>query len=93
MVMDYSMRLDKFLKISLIFKTRSAAEKAIDRKSVLLNGKQTKPAARVSVGDTLTVIQPLKTVTYRVEAIAEKNVSRQEARELYTVTGEEVNDV
>jgi ribosome-associated heat shock protein Hsp15 len=83
------MRLDKFLKLSAIYKTRSSAEKAIDNGNILLNGATTKPAASVRVGDELTVITPLKKSSYKIMNIFEKNVTKKEAKEMIVLTGEE----
>ena len=83
------MRLDKYLKISLIFKTRSSGEKEIDRGNVLLNDNKAKPSSSVKAGDKLTVIFPLKKLEFRVLKILDKNVSRKDAKEMYEVIGEE----
>ena len=81
------MRLDKFLKISMIFKTRSSAEKAIDRGNVILNEKKPKSSAIVKIGDKLDVTFPLKEISYKIEDIKEKNVTKKEAKKLITVLG------
>ena len=81
------MRLDKFLKISMIFKTRSSAEKAIDRGNVILNKKKPKSSAIVKIGDKLDVTFPLKEISYIIEDIKEKNVSKKEAKKLVTILG------
>jgi ribosomal 50S subunit-recycling heat shock protein len=86
------MRLDKFLKISLIFKTRSSAEKAIDNGNVYLNGKPAKPASLIKVGDKMTIVFPIKKVEYEILEIKEKNVSKKEAKELIRLISEEKID-
>lgn len=83
------MRLDKFLKISLIFKTRSSAEKAIEEGNVLLNNSKTKPSSKINVGDTLVVSSLLKKTSYEVLELKEKNVSKKEARDMFNIIGEE----
>ncbi len=83
------MRLDKFMKISLIFKTRSFCEKLIEDNKVLLNGKTCKCASNVKIGDTITVNTPYKITEYRINELAEKTVSRAKAKELITITKEE----
>jgi len=87
-----NMRLDKFLKISLIFKTRSSAEKAIDNGNVYLNGKPAKPASLIKVGDKMTIVFPIKKVEYEILEIKEKNVSKKEAKELIRLISEEKID-
>lgn len=83
------MRLDKFLKTSLIFKTRSSGEKAIEEGKVLINDNVAKPSSNLKIGDTITVNMPLKKTTYRVLQIMEKNVSKKMAREMFEVINEE----
>jgi ribosomal 50S subunit-recycling heat shock protein len=83
------MRLDKFLKISCLFTTRSSAEKSITLGNVLLNNLKSKPSSNVKIGDNLTIITPFKKSNYEVLKIFEKNVSKKEAREMLSLTGEE----
>jgi ribosome-associated heat shock protein Hsp15 len=83
------MRLDKFLKMSLIFKTRSSGEKFIEEGNVLVNDKKVKPAMTVKVGDIITIILPLKKTRYRVIQLLEKNVSKKLAKEMFEVIDEE----
>ena len=49
------MRVDKWLWAARFFKTRSAAQQAIDGGRIKLNGERTKPAKTLSVGDQLVV--------------------------------------
>lgn len=83
------MRLDKFLKISCIFATRSSAEKAIIRGNVILNNHNTKPSSNVKIGDFLTVKFPFKKIDYQILKISEKNVSKKEANEMFKIIKEE----
>ncbi len=87
------MRLDKFLKIALIFKTRSSGEKSIEQGSVLVNGKVAKASTNIKVGDIITIKFPFKSTTYKVLQIVEKNVSKKEAKELYEIIKEEVDEI
>lgn len=86
------MRIDKFLKISLIFKTRSSAEKAIENNLILLNGKSVKPSTDVKPCDIILITFPEKKITYKILQILDKNVSRQMAKEMYEIVNEEIND-
>jgi len=83
------MRLDKFLKISLIFKTRSSAEKAIEKGNLLLNGSKTKPSSKVKEGDILKITSNTKIVEYKILEIKEKNVSKKEAKDMTEIISEE----
>jgi ribosome-associated heat shock protein Hsp15 len=87
------LRLDKFLKTSLIFKTRSSGEKAIENGEILLNEKPVKPSSTVHVGDMMTVRFPLKTTVYRILEIFEKNVSKKQAKEMVEVVKEELTEI
>ncbi|MCG8569555.1 MAG: RNA-binding S4 domain-containing protein [Spirochaetes bacterium] len=87
------MRIDKFLKIAMLFKTRSSAEKAIENQQVKLNDKPVKPAASVSIGDQITLFFPLKTVVYQVEELHEKSVAKVIARKMTTLIKEEKHEI
>ncbi len=87
------MRLDKFLKISLIFKTRSSGEKAIEEGRVTLNSCAAKPSANLKVGDIITISTPLKKTAYKVLQLLDKNVDRKLAKETYEVINEEQFDI
>ena len=49
------MRLDKFLKVSRILKRRTVANSACSAGRVSINGKASKPAAQLKVGDIVEV--------------------------------------
>ena len=83
------MRLDKFLKTSCLFKTRSSASKAIENGNVLINEKKTKSSLNVKLDDILTVVTPLKISRYKIINILEKNVTKKEAKDMYQLIGEE----
>lgn len=82
------MRLDKYLKTSLIFKTRSSAEKAIKDGQVFLNEKNAKSSNDIKTGDIIRIIYPLKEITYIVENVFEKNVTKSQAKEMYQIKEE-----
>jgi ribosome-associated heat shock protein Hsp15 len=50
-----AVRIDKWLWAARFFKTRSAAQKAIEGGKVKLNGERTKPAKDVHAGDILSI--------------------------------------
>jgi len=82
------MRLDKFLKISRLIKRRTVAKDVSDQGRVWVNGKEAKPSSTVKVGDELTVRFGQKSVTVRVERLAE-TTRKDEAAGMYTVVKEE----
>ena len=49
------MRIDKWLWAARFFKTRSAAQQAVEGGRVKLNGERTKPARELKAGDTLSI--------------------------------------
>ncbi|TLS48606.1 RNA-binding S4 domain-containing protein [Paenibacillus antri] len=84
------MRLDKFLKVSRLIKRRTVAKDVSDQGRVWINGKEAKASSTVKPGDELTVRFGQKSVTVRVERIAE-TTRKDEAAEMYTVIKEESN--
>jgi ribosomal 50S subunit-recycling heat shock protein len=82
------MRLDKFLKVSRLIKRRTVAKDVSEQGRVWINGREAKPSSTVKVGDELAVQFGQKTVTVRVDRIAE-TTRKDEASELYTLLKEE----
>ena len=83
------MRLDKFLKIMLIFKTRNSSEKYFQSDNIFINDKIAKPSSNIKVGDEILIKTIDKKTTYKVLEIKEKNVSKEEAKKLYQIIKEE----
>jgi ribosome-associated heat shock protein Hsp15 len=77
------MRLDKWLKIARIFKTRSRAAEACDEGKVSVNDQIAKAAKTIQAGDTIIVRFKEKRRTYDVLDICEKSISADKARLLY----------
>jgi ribosome-associated heat shock protein Hsp15 len=50
-----SVRVDKWLWAARFFKTRSAAQQAIEGGKIKLNGERTKPAKDLKPGDSLSI--------------------------------------
>lgn len=84
------MRLDKFLKVSRLIKRRTVAQDVSDQGRVMLNGREAKKSSTVKVGDELTIRFGQKSVTVRVESIAETS-KKDEAAGMYTVLKEETH--
>ena len=80
---EESIRLDKWLKIARIFKTRSQATKACDEGEVKVNGEKAKAAKLIRPGDKLTVKVHSHYRELDVVDISFKNIPAKEARELY----------
>ena len=80
---DLPQRLDSWLDVSCVFKTRSAAAKACDGGKVDVNGARGKPHKAVRPGDVLTISYPGGRRILRVAATCETSLSRALARTLY----------
>lgn len=82
------MRLDKYLKLSRLIKRRTVAKEVTEQGRVSINGKEAKASTAVKVGDELTVRYGNRSVTVRVEKLAE-SPRKEEASQMYTVLREE----
>jgi ribosome-associated heat shock protein Hsp15 len=77
-------RLDVWLDIACLFKTRSEAQKALTGNKVTANGQPVKAKRRVRIGDELQISRPLgRTQRIKVLALADRHVAKAEARKLY----------
>ena len=77
-------RLDKWLDVSCIFKTRTQASKACQLNRVRINGQKAKPHRLVRLGDRVEVEFPDGwTRVLVVEGLRDRSVSKAEARSLY----------
>ena len=77
-------RLDIWLDVACLFKTRSEAQKACRNSKIDVNGQTAKPNRRLRAGDEIEIGRPLgRKQRIRVLRVAERNVSRAEARTLY----------
>jgi ribosome-associated heat shock protein Hsp15 len=79
-----SVRLDVWLDVSCLFRTRSEAQKACKGGKVEVNGQAAKPNREIKSGDEIVINRPLgrkqRVVVYEV---ADKHIARKEARGLY----------
>ena len=78
-----SVRLDIWLDVSCLFRTRSEAQKACKAGKVEVNGQAAKPNRDVKSGDEIVISRPLgrkqRIVVYEV---ADKHIARKDARGL-----------
>jgi ribosomal 50S subunit-recycling heat shock protein len=77
------MRLDKYVAIARILKTRSLVKTAADEGMVFLNGIVAKPAAEVRPGDIIEVDIPRFYKKIKVIAMPPKNLKKSDAAGLY----------
>ena len=78
-----TIRLDKWLKIARIFKTRSQANHACEERRVKVNGEVAKSAKMIKSGDKITVKAGTHYREMEVLDISFKSISAKEARTLY----------
>jgi ribosome-associated heat shock protein Hsp15 len=79
-----STRLDTWLDVSCLFKTRSEATKACRLNKVIVNGQAAKAHRVLKIGDELEIHRPLgRKQLVSVLGLADSHISRAEARLLY----------
>jgi ribosome-associated heat shock protein Hsp15 len=77
-------RLDVWLDVACLFKTRSEAQKACRLGKVVVNGSPGKPHREIKLGDELVISRPLgRRQTVTVLGLAEAHIARADARRLY----------
>lgn len=78
-------RLDKWLQVARVFKTRSQATKACTLSRVRVNGDTVKPHRNVRIGDRIEIEVEVGdwTRVLEVHELADKPVPKARARELY----------
>lgn len=89
---DKTIRLDKWLKLSRICKTRAIATKACEDGKVKVNDVRAKPARMVIIGDTITIKKGSKYKTFTILDIVQKNISNKDAKNLYREHEVEIAD-
>lgn len=80
---DLEVRLDKWLQVARVFKTRSQATRAVNLNRVKVNGTQAKAHRQVALGDRLEVEKGDWVRILEVKALRDKPVPKAEARELF----------
>ena len=80
-------RLDVWLDVTCLFKTRSEAQRACKGGKIEVNGRSARPHRDLHVGDVIGITRPLgRRQRVVVRAIAEKHITKAEARLLYEDT-------
>ena len=80
-----AVRLDVWLDVTCLFKTRSEAQRACKGGKVDVNGQSAKPHKEIKPGDEIEISRPLgRRQRVVVRAVAGRHLPRAEARELYT---------
>ena len=77
-------RLDVWLDVACLFRTRSEAQKASKGGKIDVNGQPAKPNRRLQVGDEIEISRPFgRKQRLKVRALADRHVPKAEARLLY----------
>ena len=77
-------RLDVWLDVACLFKTRSEAQTACKMGRLHINGQLAKPNRRLRVGDEIEIRRPFgRKQRIVVKGLADRHVSKTEARSLY----------
>jgi ribosome-associated heat shock protein Hsp15 len=78
------MRLDVWLDVSCLFKTRSEAKRACEGGKVDVNGQAAKPNRDVKEGDAIEITRRFsRRQKIIVCALAEQHIAKSDARQLY----------
>jgi ribosome-associated heat shock protein Hsp15 len=85
-----ALRIDRWLWCVRFFKTRSIAAAAVKGGHVKVNGRRTKAAHDVKVGDALEIIKAEQRFDVCVERIPARRGSATEAQRCYTETPESI---
>ena len=78
------MRLDIWLDVACLFRTRSEAQRACKGGKVDVNGEVARPHRVLKVGDRVLITRPsARRQSLVVRGLAEKHIPKSEARQLY----------
>lgn len=79
-----SVRLDIWLDVACLFRTRSEAQKACKAGKVDVNGQAAKPHREIRPGDEIMIGRPLgRKQRLAVYALADTHIAKADARALY----------
>ena len=81
--MSDSVRLDRFLCASRLFKSRTLAQAACDANHVRVNGEPARSSYLLHVGDEIRAFSPRGSIVWQVLKLADKRLGAPEARTLY----------
>jgi ribosome-associated heat shock protein Hsp15 len=79
-----SVRLDIWLDVACLFRTRSEAQKACKAGKITVNGQPAKPHREIRPGDEIVIGRPLaRKQRLVVYALTDKHIAKADARALY----------
>jgi ribosomal 50S subunit-recycling heat shock protein len=80
-------RLDQFLRRTLLLKQRAVAKTLCDKQYVKINGHYTKPSKHVEIGDIIEIETAMDTKQYRILMIPSGNVRKGDRGQYYEEIG------
>src|SRR3954470_6785667 len=81
---DDGARLDIWLDVACLFRTRSEAQKASKEGKIDVNGQAAKPNRHVRPGDEIEISRPFgRKQRLKIRAVADRHIPKADARELY----------
>ena len=84
---DTTVRLDIWLDVSCLYRTRSEAQKACLSGKIAVNGQSCKPHRQLRVGDEVRLNRPMgRKQTVTVVGLADRHLPKADARLLYQDT-------
>lgn len=81
------MRLDKFLKVSRVFKRRTVAKEVSKNGRVLINDRVAKPGTELKIGDLLEISYGQKVIKIKVTKLV-PHIKKEEADTMYEMISE-----
>jgi ribosome-associated heat shock protein Hsp15 len=78
-----SVRLDRFLCASRLFKSRTLAQAACEANHVRVNGEAARSSQLVRIGDEIRAFSPRGSIVWEILKLADKRLGPPEARALY----------
>lgn len=84
------MRLDKWLWVTRLYRTRSIAAESVQGGKVRVNGQPAKPARAVSRGDEVRLMRGGEPMTVIVRGVAAQRVSAKDVAALYEETADSI---
>jgi len=90
---DTTLRLDIWLDVACLYKTRSEAQRACEGGKVEVNGQRSKARRPVRIGDEIQLSRPYgRKQTLVVAGVTDRHIAKAEARMLYTDTTPPISD-
>lgn len=83
------MRLDKFLKVSRIFKRRTIAKEVSKNQRIKVNDRPAKPSTNVEAGDILTITYGNKELVVKIKEVT-THTTKETSQNLYEVISDKI---